>query len=101
MRVRNASLMPSFRRMASLIVCSFASATAFFCAFFAAELASSRPKGFEVSVISVCLGKQRSYRHYGTTFVRHQESQSKAESVTWHTLRRVCKAVKRAYRGSL
>ena len=92
--------MPSFRRMASLIVCSLASATAFFCAFFAAELVSSRTIGFEVSVISVCLGKQRSYRHYGTTFVGHPESQPKADSVTLLTRRRVDRAIQRAYPGS-
>src|SRR5581483_3152255 len=68
MSVRNASLMPSFRRMASLMVCSLASRTAFLRAFFAAELVSSRTTGFEVSVISVCPGKQSSYRHYVTTF---------------------------------
>src|SRR5207237_2836595 len=99
-RVRNASLMPSFSRMASLIVCSFASATAFFCAFFAAELVSSRTIGFEVSVISVCLGKQRSYRHYGTTFVQHAESQSKADGVTLLTRLWADTDFQRAYPGS-
>src|SRR5215813_9342780 len=65
--------MPSFRRMASLIVCSFASGTDFFWAFLAAELGWSRTIGLELSVMSVCLGKQRSYRHYGTIFVGRTE----------------------------
>jgi hypothetical protein len=44
-RVRNASLMPSLRRMASLIVCSLTSGTSLFCGFLPtceANLASSR-----------------------------------------------------------